>query len=292
MKTQILLLVVPLALLAACKGKSSKDYEFINNRSAATADTVSVADTTKSPAEKLVKTADISMRVKDVRQTGEDIAVLSKGYGGMVMHHQLQSSAGPTRDVHVSNDSIMRIAAYSITGDMTVRVPSEKLEEFTSKVSRMGIYVNMSRMDIEDKTLEYLSAQLKLKDREELISQQKSGRIKIKNPAGVLLLKDDMVDEKIANLRTDADVKFSTVSLNFYQGNSILKEVIANDDPAVYNIPFLQRLGLALADGWSIFIDIVIGLANIWVFILSGVLTWRCFVYYKKHQKKMQVPAA
>lgn len=292
MKTRILILIIPLVLLAACKGKSSKDYEIINNKSIAMADTAAIADTVKSPAEKLVKTADISMKVRDVRRTGEDIAALSKEYGGMVMHHQVQSTAGPTRDVHISTDSIMRITAFSTTGDMTVRIPSEKLEEFITKVSRMGIYLNGSRLDIEDKTLDYLAAQLKLKDREALVGQQKSGKIKIKNPVNVLLLKDDMVDEKIANLRTDAAVQFSTVSLNFYQGNAILKEMIANDDPNVYNMPFLQRLGLALADGWAIFIDMMIGVANIWIFILCGLLTWRGFVYYKKRQRRMQAGAA
>lgn len=288
MKTKFLILAAVVTLFAACKGKSSKDYEFINNRSAAMADTVAGADSTKMPAEKLVKTADINIKVKDVRLAGEEIASLTKAYGGMVMHHQVQSTAGPARDVHISSDSIMRIAAYSTTGGMMVRVPSEKLEEFTAKVSRMGIYVNMSRMDIEDKTLDYLAAQLKLKDRQELVSQQRRGKIKIKNPTDVLLLKDDMVDQKIVNLRTDAAVKFSLVSLNFYQGDSILKEVIANDDPSVYNIPFFQRLGLAVADGWLLFIDIVIALANMWVFVLCGLLLWRGFIYYKRQLRKTQ----
>jgi len=300
MKAKILILLAAVALLAACKGKSPKDYEFVNNSkgsnslldSVGTAGDAKAADTIKTPAEKLVKTADINIKVKDVRQTGETIATLTKQYGGMVMHHQVQSTPGSTTDVHISNDSTMRIAAYSTTGDMTVRVPSDKLEEFMTKVGHMGIYINVSRMDIEDKSLDYLAAQLKLKDRQELVSQQRSGKIKIKNPTDVLLLKDDMIDQRIENLRTDAAVKFSVISLNFYQSDAILKEIIANDDPSAYNIPLFQRLGLAFSNGWAIFVDVLIGLTNIWAFILVGLVVWRTIVYYKRRVRISNTPTA
>jgi hypothetical protein len=293
MKTRILLILpLAIALLAACKGKASKDYEVVNNDKRGTADyTTAEADSTKVES-KLVKTAEINFKVKDVRQTGENIASLTTQYGGMVMHHQVQSSAGSTRDVHISNDSTMRIAAFNTTGEMTVRVPSNKLEDFMTKVSKMGVYVNVSRMDIDDRSLDYLSEQLKLKDRQELVSQQKSGKIRIKNPTDVLLLKDDMVDQKISNLRTDQAVKFSVISLNFYQSDTISKETVANDDPSAYNIPLFQRLALAFQNGWAIFVDMVVGLVNLWMFILAGLAIWRMVVYYRKKMPLHNKPAA
>jgi len=149
----------------------------------------------------------------------------------------------------------------------------------------MGIYVNISTMDIEDRTLDYLSARLKLKDRQELVSQQKQGKIRIKNPVDVLTLKDDMVDAQIGNLKTDEAVKFSTVNLNFYQSDTILKETIANDDPSAYNIPMFQRIGLSFTSGWSIFMDLLIGLINLWVFVLVGIAAWAAYKYYKKRSR-------
>src|ERR1700761_6953877 len=121
MKTKILILLAVVVLLAACKGKSGS-YEFVNNskRTNALADSVVAADSAKAPVEKLVKTADINIKVKDVQQTGESISMLIKQFGGMVMHHQVQSTVGSTQDVHISNDSIMRIAAFNTTGEMTV----------------------------------------------------------------------------------------------------------------------------------------------------------------------------
>ena len=126
-------------------------------------------------------------------------------------------------------------------------------------------------MDITDKSLEYLSAQLKLKSRNELISQQKKGRIVIKDPAKVLNLKDDMIDQQINNREIDAAVKFSVVSLSFYESNTINKEVIANDDPSAYNLPFFKRLAMALENGWVLFVDLIVGITNLWVFIVAGI---------------------
>jgi hypothetical protein len=294
MKTKMLLvLLVVAALLAACKGKSSGDYEFINNKKSlsSAADSASIADTSKV-VSKLVKTAEINFKVKNVQQTSENIAALTKQYSGMVMHHKVQSSAGQSRDVHISNDSIMRIAAFNTTADMTIKIPSDKLEDFMMKVSHMGIFVNINQMDIEDRSLDYLSARLKMKDRQELVAQQKQGKIKIKNPNDVLALKDDMVDAQIGNLKTDDAIKYSVLSLNFYQSDTILKENIANDDPSAYNIPLLQRLGLAFANGWAIFMDLLVGLINLWVFILAGIAIWMGYRFYRKRMRVINLPVA
>ncbi len=73
MKTRMLLtMLVAVGLLAACKGKSGSDYEFINNHknSYSAADSVATADTSKIDT-KLVKTAGINLKVKNVQQASE-----------------------------------------------------------------------------------------------------------------------------------------------------------------------------------------------------------------------------
>ena len=295
MKTRMSLIVLAaVALLASCKGKSSADYEFINNKkgySSSAADSSAKSDSTQV-TPKLVKTAEMNFKVKNVQRVSEDIAALTKLDGGMVMHHRVQSTAGQTRDVHISNDSIMRIAAFNTSANMVVKVPSDKLEDFMTKVGHMGVYVNTSLMDVEDRSLDYLSARMKLKDRQELVSQQKQGKIKIKNPTDVLLLKDDMVDAQIGNLKTDDAVKYSMISLDFYQSDSIIKEIITNDDPSAYDIPVFQRMGLAFASGWAIFIDVLVGLTNLWVFIIAGFGIWAAYRFYRKRLRTIHQPSA
>jgi hypothetical protein len=242
-------------------------------------------DTTASAVTKLVKTADMRFKVKNVQQTSEQIIILTKNFRGIIIHHHVGSSEQRSMDIRKSDDSVVRIAAFNTTADITVRIPSDKLEDFMNQVAHMSIYLNSRRMDISNKSLDYLSARLKLQNRSELISQQKKGRIIIKNPASVLLLKDDMVDQQIANRQIDDQVKNSIVTLSFYQSNTIYKQTIPNDDPSAYNLPFFKRLGGAIDNGWIIFEELLLGIANLWVLIISGLGAWVVIRYCKSKKQ-------
>ncbi|MGF7073914.1 DUF4349 domain-containing protein [Mucilaginibacter sp. 3215] len=285
MKTKLFLAVLAgVLLLGACKGSN---YEAIRDdkASSSSADTVAkMTDTSKVdiPTTKLVKTADMRFKVKSVQQTGDAIAALTARDGGMVMHHQMQANVESSQDIRVSDDSIKRVSALSMSADMTVKVPSEKLEGYMTEVAHMGMYVTLRRMDIEDRTLDYLSEKLKLKNRQDLVDQQKKGKVVIKNPVNVMLLKDDMVDQQIGNMRTDDAVKYSVLSLSFYQSNIINQEMIANDDPSAYQLPFFNRLMIALSNGWHLFVELLLGLANIWVFIVLSAVLWVLYRYYRR----------
>jgi hypothetical protein len=285
MKTKLFLaLLAGVLLLGACKGSN---YEAIRDdkASSTSADTTaSIADTSiaRVAATKLVKTADMRFKVKNVQQTGDAIAALTTRDGGMVMHHQLVANVERSEDIRVSDDSVNRVSALSTNADMTVKVPSEKLENFMTEVSHLGMFVTLRKMDIEDRTLDYLSEKLKLKNRQELVAQQKQGKVIIKNPVNVMLLKDDMVDQQIGNMRTDAAVQYSVVSLSFYQSNIIHQEMIANDDPSAYQLPFFKRLTIAVSNGWFVFVELLLGLANAWVFIILAIGVWMLYRYYKR----------
>jgi hypothetical protein len=278
MKTKFLIpLIAGLGLLYACKSKSKS--EVVNNSSSA--DSIKM-DTSSQP--KLVKTGDMRFKVKNVQKTSEKITALTDSLNGMVIHHHLESTAEKSLDIRVSDDSVMRVSSFNTVADITVKIPSVKIEAFMNKVTQMGVYVNNRNMDITDKSLDYLSAQLKLRNRTEIVSQQKSGKVIIKNPANVLQLKDDMVDQQVNNKVIDDEVKNSIVTLSFYQSNTINKEIIANDNPEAYNLPFFKRLGGAIENGWEVFVDVVIALTNLWVFILAGLGAW--FIYRNYKSKK------
>ncbi|MES2378057.1 MAG: DUF4349 domain-containing protein [Bacteroidota bacterium] len=282
MKNKMLnLLLAGVVLLAACKGSSN--YE--TDRSSADSVAVSQADTTANQP-KIVKTAEMGFKVKDVRQSSEKVTALTAQFKGTIVHHQTTSTVNNRHDVKISDDSVMRVSTMNTNCEITAKIPSEKLDEYMNQVSHMGIYVSLRKMDLEDKTLDYLSSQLKVTGRREFLNQQRKGKVVIKNPADVLLLKDDLIDQQISNRRIDDAVKYSTVSLSFYQSNTILKEIIANDDPSAYNIPFLSRMGLAFGNGWYIFKEFMLVLANAWVFIVAGIIVW---VALRSYKRKMQL---
>jgi len=277
MKTKILIPLAGLALFCACKGKAG--YELAGGSSADSSS--AQMDSTRSSTSKLIKTAEMRFKVKNVQKVSEGIAKLVTTYRGMLIRHRMASSSEHSLDIRISNDSVMRVTSFYTSADITVKIPAEKLNDFMNQVAGMGIYVNNRSMDVTDKSLEYLSAQLKLKSRSELISRQKKGIVIIKNPANVLLLKDDMIDQQINNRGIDDAVKNSIVNLRFYESNTITKETIANDDPSAYNLPLLNRIIIAIENGWRIFVDLLVLLFNLWVFVAAGVSVWLIIRRYK-----------
>lgn len=265
-------------MVSSCK--NSGQYKALNSSSS---DTALVAADSVAPKEtKLVKTADIGFKVKNVEQTTENIMALTARLNGMVIHHNVIASIEQTHDTNLDNDSVLRVSSFNTNAQMTVKIPSAKIEDFLNTISHMSIYVTARRMDIEDKSLDYLSSQLKLNSRKELVSAQKAGRLVVKDPNAVLDFKDGLVDEQINNKRIDDAVKYSIVSLAFSQSNSIIKEVIVNDNPSVYQVPFFSSLSVAFANGWYLFKQLVIVLADIWVFIVLGIVVWFTIRWYKR----------
>jgi len=289
MKTKYLIPLIAIVIFCGCKGKGG-GYELVNNGSSSSSADSDVSKQADIPTgQKLVKTAGINFKVKNVSQTAQNVNKLANSFGGMVTHQQLGSSAERSDDVRISADSVMRITSLSTTAEMTVKVPSVKLQKFMDSVASMGMYVTSRSLDITDKTFEYLSAQLKLQSRDQLVRQQKTGNIIIKDPAKVLDLKDDMIDQQIGNRQIDDAVKNSVVNLSFYQSNTINKEMIANDDPSAYGLPFFKRLLMACQNGWNLCLDIIIGLANVWFLLLIGGLAWYGIRHYGKRKKAVGV---
>lgn len=284
MKTNFFIVLGALALLAGCKASNCYDEK--------SSDTVGVSNNNDNATEKinqehtqqpkLVKTANINFKVKDVRQTGDSIATLTARYGGLVTSHQMGSVVEAKEVIHLSNDSLRKITVYNTTADITVSIPSAKLEEFMNRVSRMTLQVDSSKMLVEDKTLDYLSADLKTKNRQGWVAQKNTSEAANGNADAVLAMKDNMVDTRINNQRTEAAVKYSVVALSFYQNKTITKETVGNDDPSAYHSSFFSQLSLSLQNGWYIFSNIIFAIANMWVFVLAALGLWIGYRIYKR----------
>ena len=277
-KEQFICVGLVCAIFWGCSGKKMRNYEI------SSADSVSNQSNDTLGQTKLVKTANMNFKVSDVKIGSSIITALTLKYKGMVMHHSTQSSINRTERLPLTADSVMLVSSYYTNADIVVKVPSLDVDDFMDQVSKMAIYVNSRNMDIQDKTLDYLSAKMKMENRSAIIAQQKGGKIIVKNPTAVMDLKDDMIDQEINNERIDEAVKYSTLALNFYQSNTIAHEVIANDDPSNFRLPFFTRLGRSFANGWVIFCDTVICITNLWMFVLTIAALFLSYKHYKRNK--------
>ena len=283
MKTKILMaLLAGTVLLAACKGSGSYSSADSAKRAAAQMDS---AENTR-----LVKTGEIRFKVKDVRQATQQISKLTTLCGGMVMHHDMHSNIISQQSIDMPNDSVKKLTVYNSTADMTIKVPVEYVEVLMDSITQMGAYVDNRKMEVEDRSLDYLSEKLKSQNRIASVNQRRHIKLTQRGADSILQLKDDVVDRKISNMRTDEAAKFSVLNLNLYQNNTIAKEIVLSDDLSHYNTPLGTRVGMAFSNGWHYFSAMIVGLLNLWVFLLIGALIWIGIVIYKRKKQNKAEP--
>ena len=167
---------------------------------------------------------------------------------------------------------------------MTVKIPPAKVESFVNEVAGMGIQINQLKMSVDDKTFDYVTNRLKLKNQAELVEREKDGTTHAKSADELLAIKDNMVDQAVKNLKTDDSTKNSVTKLNFYESNVIHRETIANPDLAAYNLPYFTRLGTSIKTGWEVFMNIIIELAYLWVLLPVGYAVWLGVRYYNRRK--------
>jgi len=261
------------------------------NKKYASADAVSTEALDKAPedstvAEKVIKTADMRFRVKNVQNTKEQLSKTIKAEGGTVAEFSIESSIQETDKVKQSTDSLKEITSYCTQGYLVAKVPSEKLDEFTNTIAKMAVFVDNQSMKMDDQSIAYLANKLKAQNRVDAI--EKINKVASKKSANVessLYIKDDYVDRKIENMQIDSRVKFSTITLNFYQDNTVKTMIVANDNLYDYRPAFLNRFWLGIVNGWTIFKEIIIAVSNLWMLILVGIAIFFTIKYFIRKNK-------
>lgn len=260
------------------------------NRKSESADAISVNELNNealdTAASKIIKTADMRFRVKDVQKTKEQLSQTIKAQGGAIAEFSIESAIQETDKVRLSADSLKEITSYRTEGYLVAKVPSEKLDEFTNTIAKIAVFVNSSSMKMDDQSIVYLANKMKAKNRVDASNQiVKIPSKKTDNIETSLALKDDYVDRKIGNISIDARAKYSTITLNFYQDNTVKTMVVANDTLSDYRPAFANRLWLNIVNGWSIFMELILALANLWMIILAGVVGVFVFKHYYRARK-------
>lgn len=274
-KRNLVIAALVATIIAGCSADQSQRGEY-----AATTELADSAINTES-AEKMTKTADMRFRVKDVQQTKEDLGKAIKLQGGLLMEVNITSDVRNSEKVKFSADSLKEITSYSKEGYIVAKIPADKLDGFTNTVANIAVFVDSQSLKMEDKTLSYLSNKLKSDNAKEAVTEIKKAVVKKgSNVETSLYIKDSNVDRKIENISIDSQVRFSTITLNFYQGNTIRTMIVGNDNLYDYKPSFFKRLGLNLTDGLSYFKEVVLFLASLWIFIVIGLATYFSFKYY------------
>lgn len=274
--------------LYSCNGDKKYADNGVSNETAYVSDSTT-SDTTASP--KIIKTADVRFRVKDVQQTKEKLTKEITAQGGSVAEFSIQSLVQETEKVTYSLDSLKEITSYRKQGRLVAKIPSEKLDDFINLIAKSAVFVDEQSMKMDDQSLAYLANKLKAQNRTEALKALNQRKNKNGDVGTTMYIKDDYVDKKIDNMNIDNRVKFSTITLDFYQDNTINTTIIANDRISDYGPGFFKRVGLNLWAGWSFLKEFILGLITLWPFI--GIVVGVFFIVrYFVRKSKLRNEAA
>lgn len=244
----------------------------------------------KNAERKIIRTAQMRFKAAKTDNATYKVEKIAKQFGGYVTENQMNSTVVSQKDRVVNNDSVMQITQYQLENNMTVRIPNHQLDTFLIEMSRIYLFLDHRHISADDVTLAYMSSQLKAKIREQAAQRiQNATDTKGKRLDDIVnaetassQLRDEAIDQQIANAEKDFNIQFSVVNLNIYQDMDIVKTMKANPSLYTYGPSFFSRLKESFAYGWAMVLEIVLGLVSVWYLFLIGGLGW---FLYKKYGK-------
>jgi hypothetical protein len=234
-------------------------YAFSN----ATAERIALEDLPQAPdpsappasikvTRKLVKSSEIDFEVKDIHSTTTTIDSLTNVAGGYSSSHTAHDRAdGPqVRQV--------------------IRVPSDKFDDFITKILRLSERIESKTTTAEDVSETVIDAESRVLTMKDL---EKRYRKILTNAKTVEEMLD--VERELGQVRSDIEslearlhylnnqVAFSTLTVSYHQ----VVERTTNPD-------FAARISRSLGDGWNKVLDVIVCVIGNWPGVTAGLVVF------------------
>ena len=239
------------------------------------------------PQRRFIRTAQAQFQVVDVYRTALAIEDEVAAQGGFVVDNEISSQVQRVLSRPLAPGKRLELTEYSLQGQLTVRVPSERTQAFLRAVAAQMEFLDRRSFSARDAQFDLLRQQLasqRAQDEQRELGDavQAGGKLADKTDAiqsrGAARASRD--EALIAQKQFEDRVAFSTITLSLRQDAQVRRAERVDVD-AVFrdNGPgFFSRLGESLAVGWRAALDIVIALAALWPLwlgVVAAVVGWR-----------------
>ncbi len=222
---------------------------------------------------KFVRTANAAFRVKDVYQSAIAIENIVSGLEGFVVANQISANVDSVNRYSIGNAKLLELAEYTVRGNLTVRVPSNKSQEFLRALVAQIDFLDQRNFEARDVQFDLLRKQLEFLRNQE--AQRQLGDLstapgKISDKAAVISGQNDAKanrdEASVVQKEVEDKVAFSTITLSLYQLSKVRKTEIDDVDAIAKAIRpgFFSRLFSSASAGWYGLLDIVISLFAFW----------------------------
>jgi len=236
---------------------------------------------------KMMKNADVTMRVTDVQKATIGLERATAAMGGLVMQSDIRNEIGAVKELPYTADSLKRVRVYETSGLLKVKVPAVYLDSFLNLVAAEAQFINSRNILVEDASLQYLSNDLKQQaeagdqslDRATALSRKTSEALEVARTESNL--EASKIDRKIDNLNIQDKVKYASVSIAIVQPEKVDMIMVADVSKQMEAGWGTQLLNAAGA-GWSFLKVVLTGLVHLWPLWLLSLLGLLLFRNRKK----------
>lgn len=250
---------------------------------------------------KFIRTARASFEVKDVYAAALGIEDTVASHGGFVVTNAIANETMGSTTHPASPGKLMVLTEYAVKGNLVVRVPSAKTQEFLRAIVRHIAFLDERRFSAHDAQFDVLRQQLAM-----IRSQEQQGELgeavreggKLEQRTHAIEMRKQAREARdeatVARKIFEDQVAFSTIELQLHQPTRVLQaERIDLDGVAREHGPgFFTQAGEALRTGWEGLQAVALALLTAWpltLAVLAGAgAVWRV----RRRRLKPGAPAA
>ncbi len=206
--------------------------------------------------KKIIKTANITLELKDYASYNNAIHAKLKGYGGYIAQEQQTQN-----DVQIQNE-------------ISIKVPVERFEDLMNTIGGEGIKIISKTISTEDVTGEVVDIKARLEAKKQVRFRYLDLLKDAKKMDDILQVQNEInsiqEDIEAANGRVNYlmhQSAFSTINLKYFQYLNGLTAKDAEPD-------FLSKLSEAFKNGTSVITNLFLFAIAIWPLIVCGIIVW------------------
>lgn len=203
---------------------------------------------------KIIKTADLNVEVKDIKKATEEINKIISKYKGYI--GQLTENNNH----------------YLLNTTMTIRVPNTGFDSLVANILNVGIYVHRKEVKANDVTEEYIDVASRLKTKREVEKRYLQILKQAKNVDDILNVERQLsyireeIEAKEGRLKYLNDqVSYSSIQLEIFQQKEF-------EPIPVVEAGFFSKTATAFTSGWKNLLNFIVGVFQIWPFMIVLVI--------------------
>lgn len=233
----------------------------------------SAANTQATGGRRFIRTASVAFGVRDVYRSALSIEDLVARFGGFVERNDIHTEVNETRG-HTGRDGVrVELSSYTLQGVLTVRVPSERTQEFLRALASQIEFLDERKFEATDAQFDLLRQQLAFarnQDAQAALAQVASAPGKTGEKADALGARVDAQAQRdeatVSRAELEDRIAFARIGLALHQPPQLrrserpdLEVAMRREGPG-----FFARVGDALVQGGRLGLDLIVGLAYLW----------------------------